>query len=187
MSGRCDEISQCLDKTDEDDCNLITINKEVYNKAYPPRVEGGLLDVKADIIVVAIRNIKELDMTFNSKITLSMEWSDERVKFSNLKTKDLTNLLGYKKSTEIWIPQLVFNNTRNNFLVLHDPKASLFINKRGNPKMAPHSSVNEDFHYKGSENRFVYKMDYDMTYGCHYDLFKYPFDTQKCQIEVRRV
>ena len=185
MSGRCDGIFQCLDKSDEDDCHLITINKEIYNKDYPPRIEGAPLDVKVYIIIVAIQNIKELNMSFNSKITLALEWSDERVKFSNLKTEDLTNLLGYQKGTEIWIPPLIFNNTKNNIMVVHDPTASLFINKRGTPKMAPRSSVNEDFYYEGSENIFVYRMDYQMTYHCGFYLFRYPFDTQSCQIEVR--
>ena len=123
-------------------------------------------------------------MSFNSKLTLVLEWYDERVTFSNLKTEDLTNLLGYQKSTEIWIPPLIFNNTKQNVMVALDPTASLFINKRGSPKMAPRSSVNEDFHYRGSENVFVYRVDYEMTYNCEFILFKYPFDTQTCQIEI---
>ena len=185
MSDRCDGIYQCLDKSDEDDCNLITINKEIYNKDYPPRIEGSPLEVKVYVIIVAIQGIKELKMSFNSKLTLALEWYDERVLFSNLKTEDLTNLLGYQKSTEIWIPPLIFNNTKQNEMVVLDQTASLFINKRGTPQMAHRSSVNEDFYYQGSENVFVYRIDYEMTYNCIFDLFKYPFDTQTCEIEVR--
>ena len=185
MDDRCDGIFQCEDKSDGDDCDLFDTDKETYNKDYPPRKEGKPVEVKVNVSIVAIQNIKEIDMTFSTKFTLSLEWYDERIRFSNLKNEDLTNLVGYQNMEKIWIPPLIFNNTKKNIMVVPQPTASLFINKRGNYTVAPPSSVNEDFYYQGSENVFVYKIDYEMTCNCIFNLYEYPFDTQTCEIEVR--
>ena len=184
MTERCDGIFQCSDMSDEDDCHLVTINKEIYNKDYPPRHEGHPVKVNVKVIIVAIQQVQELDMTFSSKLTLVLEWYDQRVHFSNLKSKDLTNLIGYEKAADLWIPPLIFNNTKQNVMVALTPTANLFVNKKGKPEMASAASINEDFNYQGSENVFVYRIDYDNTFNCEFDLSKYPFDTQTCQIEV---
>ena len=186
MSGRCDGIPQCVDKSDEDECYLITIDKDLYNKKYPP-IDYKKLDVKVHVMIRSIQQLNELDMTFNSKITLSLEWYDNRVTFSNLKPKDFTNLVEYEKASDIWIPPLVFNNTKEDIKVVLDKKSDLFVNKRGLPIMARRSMVNEDYLYTGAENVFVYRMTYEMTYSCVYNLEAYPFDTQKCQIEVSTI
>ena len=183
MSGRCDGIPQCLDESDENECNLIIINKDLYNKKYPPR-NYQALDVKVQVIIISIYQLNELDMTFNSKITLSLEWYDKRVTFSNLKPKDFTNLVEYEKASDLWIPPLIFNNTNEGVKVVVDHIADLFVNKRGLPMMARRSSVNEDYLYAGADNAFVYRISYDLKYNCVYHLEAYPFDTQRCNIEV---
>ena len=183
MSYRCDGIPQCLDKSDENDCHLIAIDKSVYNKKYPPR-DYKELDVNVQVTIGSIYQLNEMDMTFSSKISLSLEWYDERVTFFNLKPADFSNLVEYEKASDLWIPPLIFNNTKENVKVVLDQAAELFVNKRGVPMMVAPSLINEDYQYKGADNVFVYRMNYDMTYNCVYLLEAYPFDTQKCQIEV---
>ena len=183
MSGRCDGIPQCVDKSDEDECYLFTIDKGMYNRKYPPR-DYQELDVKVQVMIRSIHQLNELDMTFISKITLSLEWYDNRVTFFNLKQKDFTNLIEHKKTWDIWTPPLVFNNTKEDVKVKTDRKADFFVNRRGLPTMARRSLVNEDYIYPGSDNVFVYRRTYEMRYSCVYHLEAYPFDTQNCQIEV---
>ena len=186
MSDRCDGLSQCSDGSDEDECNLVAIQEPSYDKAYPPRKKKGHpIDVKVTINLDAIQKIEALEMTFTSKLTLWLEWYDERITFSNLKSEDLTNLIGYEKALGIWIPPLIFNNTNNNLIVALDQTAILSSSKRGLPKMAnKHSSINEDYLYAGSDNILIFGKDYEMTFSCVYRLSRYPFDTQTCQIEV---
>ena len=160
-----------------------TIDKDLYNKKYPP-IDYKELDVKVHVMIRSIQQLNELDMTFNSKITLSLEWYDSRVTFSNLKYEDITNLVEYEKASDIWIPPLVFNNTKDDWKVALQRTADLFVNRRGIPKLAALSSINEDYLFTGSDNVLVYRINYDMTYSCVYVLEAYPFDTQKCQIEV---
>ena len=91
-------------------------------------------------------------MTFSSKLTLQLEWSDERVTFSNLKPEDLTNVIGYDRFVDVWVPPVIFNNTNQNVMVVHDEYASMFVNKRGTEDVAPLSSVNENYNFQGSES-----------------------------------
>ena len=184
MVSRCDGTFDCMDKSDEDGCDLIIIDKGVYHKDYPPRNNGKPVEVKVYFIIDAIQNIKEIDMDFSAKFTIALEWFDARLSFSNLNDGTLTNLAAPEKILEVWIPPLIFNNTKQNIMIGRDDTAGLFINKMGKHTMADISSVNENFYFEGSENLLIYRMDFELTCNCIFQLTKYPFDKQTCNIEV---
>ena len=184
MLYRCDGSFNCKDKSDEDFCDRLIIEKGLYNKDYPPKHLGRPVDVKVYINIDAIQNIKEIDMNFNAKFTITLEWFDERLLFSNLNDGNYTNLAKPEKITEIWIPPLIFNNTKKNIMITRDETAGLFMNKMGKPTLPPHSEVYENLYFKGSENVLIYRLDLEMTCDCIFLLQPYPFDKQTCKIEV---
>jgi hypothetical protein len=47
------------------------------------------------------------------------------------------------------------------------------------------NKINENYLYEGSKNPIIYKNTYELDFHCYYDLSKYPFDYQDCNIEVR--
>ena len=91
MHYRCDGGFNCKDKSDEDFCDLLLIDGR-YNKDYPPQNRGKPVDVTVYSIIESVQNIKEIDMDFNAKFTISLEWKDERLTFSNLKEGDFANV-----------------------------------------------------------------------------------------------
>jgi len=184
MFYRCEGTFNCKDKSDEDFCDLLIVEKGLYNKDYPPKHLGKPVVVKVYFSIDAIQNIKEIDMNFNAKFTITLEWFDERLTFSNLNDGNFTNLSKPEKITEIWIPPLIFNNTKKNIMITSDETAGLFMNKMGNPTMPKDAEVYENLYFKGSENVLIYRMDLEMTCSCIFRLQHYPFDKQACEIEV---
>ena len=122
---------------------------------YPP-IHEQELDVQVKIILRSVYQLNELDMTFSSKISLILEWYDARITFSNLKSEDFTNLVEYEKASDIWIPPLVFNNTKDDWKVVLLRTADLFVNRRGDPKIAGLSAINEDYLFTGADNVSFY-------------------------------
>ena len=188
MSYRCNKIFDCEDQADEEDCDYFEVDDGTYNKKYPPFNGEHGIDVNVLLTVESLQNIKELDMSFDAKFSLTMEWFDSRLRYKNLIDDDyknlLTNLVKEENKEKIWIPELLFSNTDENIKVVNGPRTNLFINKEGLHTIAPLTSLNEDFFYKGSENMLVLNVGYTLSFQCKFQLNAYPFDTQTCMIEV---
>ena len=188
MKYRCDKIFDCEDQADEENCDYFEVDADTYNKKYPPVNRKHGIDVDVLLTVESLQNIKELDMSFDAKFTLKMEWFDSRLRYKNLIDDDyknlLTNLVKEENKRNIWIPEILFSNTDENIKVVNGPRTILFIDKQGSHTIAPLTSLNEDFFYKGSENMLVLNVGYTLSFQCKFQLNAYPFDTQTCRIEV---
>ena len=46
MFYRCEGTFNCNDKSDEDECDLLIIDRDVYNKDYPPKPHRKAVEVK---------------------------------------------------------------------------------------------------------------------------------------------
>ena len=98
MSERCDQIIQCQDKSDEDNCSLLVF-EESYNKLVPPisfnPTDNSIVPVSVKVST-SLRNVLEISEsthTIDLKLGISLEWYDNRVLFYNLKSEDALNVL----------------------------------------------------------------------------------------------
>ena len=98
MDERCDQIIQCRDKSDEDNCALLVF-EESYNKLVAP-ISFNLSDnsiipvsVKVSTSLRNVLDISESTHTIDLKLEISLEWYDNRVLFYNLKREDALNVL----------------------------------------------------------------------------------------------
>ncbi len=85
---------------------------------------------------------------------------------------------------KIWIPQLIFSNTLDLSSIKVDLYSSLTIQRQGEPSLLPPADLTENYIFKGSENPLMYNDTYDLSLHCNFLLVNYPFDTQKCTIQV---
>ena len=85
---------------------------------------------------MSILNVQEVNSLFTTKLKLELSWSDNRLKFLNLKDDENLNILTDKHKLDIWIPKLVFTNTKNNVKAFFNDDSSYGYIKRGNKHLS---------------------------------------------------
>ena len=98
MEERCDQIMDCVDESDEDNCRLIAF-KDNYNKDVPPftidKKNNSLIPAKIRIST-QLKNvlaISEFSHTIDLKIGITLKWYENRVLYHNLKNQEALNVL----------------------------------------------------------------------------------------------
>ena len=97
MDERCNQIMNCKDKSDENNCKLIVIEKN-YNKNVPPFTisKEDLSLVPARVTVSTqlenVLAISEFSHTIDLKLGITLEWYENRVVYYNLKSKEALNI-----------------------------------------------------------------------------------------------
>ena len=98
MEERCDQIMDCIDESDEDNCKMIEF-KNNYNKRVPPftieKEDHSLIPAKiwASTQLENVLAISEFSHTIDLKIGITLKWYENRVVYHNLKEKEALNIL----------------------------------------------------------------------------------------------
>ena len=97
------------------------------------------------------------------------------------------------------MPYLIFHNTEHNEATVKDAEAEVTVVQTGNFSRSPDSVLQEVNIFRGGENRIIFDKVYTKTFRwvslqpsivaasvcrCEYQLQLYPFDTQRCLVEV---
>ena len=181
MGHRCNWQFECKDKSDENDCMNLLIDKESYSKDIPPFSYDAKEKVIVSIILMSVDKIDLTSATFNAKIQLIIKWKDYRLTFINLFKSG--NIVEKDTKQEIWIPPLRFTNAPIELLI-NDEQTSISILRKGGYQLNDITDLHEARIYKGSENELKYSRNYEMDFKCSYNLVLYPFDTQTCTINM---
>ena len=95
-----------------------------------------------------------------------------------MKTNINMNTLTTKEKESIWVPKLVFSNTKYKDYTQNDEK-SFAVARRDSSYQFSETDVKDNiFVFSGSDNPFVMSRSYDVEWICDYDMRWYPFDTQ---------
>ena len=118
MNERCDQIIQCQDESDEDDCSLLVF-KESYNKLVPPisfnQADSSIIPVSIRVST-SLRNVLEISEfthTIDLKLGITLEWYDNRVLYHNLKSEEALNVLS---KSEVYLS--IINEFKHFFKIL---------------------------------------------------------------------
>ena len=98
MEERCDQVTQCRDKSDENNCNLIVFEDNYNNKVPPFTVNPGdkslvPVKVKVSTSLMNVLAISEFSHTIDLKLGITLKWYENRVFYHNLKTEEALNIL----------------------------------------------------------------------------------------------
>ena len=113
MDERCNGRVNCLDQSDETDCDIIVATSSYKKDMNPPPMAQ---EDKAKIIVSIELNeflgIDEIAQSFHLSYELTSRWKDPRLTYHNLKKNENQNVLTKQEQSSIWTPTLILMNTK---------------------------------------------------------------------------
>ena len=113
--------------------------------------------------------------------------TDWRLEFINLNSEVAFNALSNEDKEKLWIPNLVFENNPKGLFVKNELLSVLRIQREGILEDKFDFQHNEYKWYKGAENPVSFENIYEMKLACEMELHFYPFDTQRCYIQVSKI
>ena len=78
LKKRCDNIFDCIDGSDESNCERLLLDKKNYIQVFPPFIKSEKSKISVEIDIQSIKNIDELAMSFNAEVSIYIQWKDPR-------------------------------------------------------------------------------------------------------------
>lgn len=144
--------------------------------------DGSLLDVGVSVDILSILEIAEVDSFISLQLRLRLSWRDSRLTMLNLKEDEDLNTLTSKFRELIWIPEVIFYNTKKKEVSLNDQKAFATIHRNGSYTTSPRHQLQNAWIFRGGHNPITISRVYDSEFICEFNMAVYPFDSQKCSV-----
>ena len=188
MEERCDQLRQCDDKSDEQNCKLLVL-EDGYNKKVPPLVanrkkieELELLPVKVSLTLQKVVAVEEGEYSVSFKFMITLEWRENRVTYQNLKNDSTNNMLSQEEVNILWLPRVIYWNTdqeeTTRLGMEWEWTTDISVKKEGKHKRNTLTNLDEAEIFNGAENSLKMEQTYTHAFQCVFRLSKYPFDTQ---------
>ncbi|XP_071747265.1 uncharacterized protein [Lepeophtheirus salmonis] len=187
MNLVCNNSPDCSDALDEEDCSIVdTLG---YRKEFPPiltsKSEKSLVNITFHL--KSINSIKEMKSMYDISFIIELQWKDPRLSFNNLNSNDQFPLTEIERG-KIWFPPITFDNSAGNddvrFTMDRDVQisATKFFGTIGTLNSV--SELKKKLKYSGENVILKLKVSKMMSMLCVFDFHQYPFDNQKCKVEI---
>lgn len=145
LQHRCDFKYDCLDRSDEANCDIISKPVD-YKLDLPPRL--GKQRDSPSLPVMLQMNIESATihttlMTMSVSYELKMTWLDNRLTYSNLKSNDSLNKVTFSSMVTLWSPIVGFVNTEGHQHTAVDVETSLHLQQLQPPTKRDSSAPGE--------------------------------------------
>ena len=167
------------------DCYLVDIPQS-YVKSHPPPVPCycKTVDLRIQVILHTLDKIDTVSNTITITTEISIRWNDKRLAFLNPLINQ-PNMVSDAERQKIWLPS-------GNLILLnaiigkidYDPYQIVQVIPKI-PEMIDWESSYENRRYNGSYNLLGLSQKIKAKYNCRFDVYKFPFDDQKCSLGFR--
>ena len=183
----CASARHCDDWSDEIGCSLTQL-PESYMKKFPPIqiIDKNIIEVPVtlSIWIDDILEVSEIGGSLDMKFGINMTWIDYRIIFHNLKMGNQNSISG-DELARLWIPQLIFKNTRMlEGTITNDEEVIVNVERKGDFIKSKRIRTHEILIFEEDENPLTYKRSFRKVFQCQYDMRLYPFDSQTCFIDL---
>ena len=134
--------------------------------------------------LISILEIDEVGQKLSNQFNLFITWYDFRLKLYNMKKNLNMNTLTQAEKGTIWVPKLVFTNTKKKDITQNDEKSFAVARRDSDFEYSSETVKYNIFIFDGKNNPFVMSRVYDVDWICDYDMRWYPFDIQTCKINL---
>ena len=168
---------------DEFGCAILHTDDSYMASIPPPSIDPSIskkAQLHVNMKILSILEISEVDNFLSLQFDLGMRWIDPRLTMTNLRHDPKLNFLTEEARKDIWIPEVVFVNTKTKASSLNDHKAFVVIKREGNYTRSPLSDLHNAYIYQGADNPIEISRVYSQEFICDYHMANYPFDTQTC-------
>ena len=125
----------------------------------------------------------EINSAYEAQFTLILSWFDKRLMFNNLNNKTEKNSLSNEEREELWVPKVVFENTKEKIQTVMDDITIANVKNFNitSFKIADKTVYEAVKQYPGDENLIIMSKFYNIRFHCEFQMQWYPFDLQVCQ------
>ena len=185
MEERCNQLPDCRDKSDEENCNILVLEKS-YNQNVPPIIsKNEQVSVSISLDILKLVDIKEKDYSIEIQFSITLKWKENRAIYQNLKQEKSLNALTKEDIGKLWLPKVIYENTdqkettRLGEYGKGEWETRVVVDRQGNFTWSRwDDAVDEIEIFKGAENDLLMSQTYTHEFQCSYDFSMYPFDTQ---------
>ena len=138
------------------------------------------------MVIQNILDIREVDQVLVLKFDLQEVWLDSRLQYYNLKEDTDMNTLIFEEKSIVWVPKIIFSNTREDLTSKNDKKSFVKVvrNPRVNGTLISNDENKDILVYQGSQNELKINRVYEIEFICTFDIRYYPFDIQVCTVDL---
>ena len=123
---------------------------------------------------------------FRAKFSYILEWRDQRLEFKNLRQDAALNVLTQEEISQIWYPNVILDDVdlKNRF---YHTDNIITVRKTSTHRESVSTEVHSTYFYEGRDNILQLNKTVSASFLCNFDVTRYPFDVQKCQLVLTLV